>query len=385
MKKLNLLLCTLACTLLLSGCSWFGGDDEESEIQPAELVKFNQEATIKKQWSVNIGADNRDFWNSLRPAASTELVFAADHEGRVTAIDIVTGKPRWSTELEQLVSGGVGYGSGLVMVGTIEGEVYALNADDGTVAWSRTVSSEILSSPQSNGQVVVVQTIDNKLFAFNAADGSAIWQHEDDAPLLSVRGTSTPVVTEKMVLTGFDSGKLIAFNPENGSLIWEARMALPKGRTDLERMVDLDGTPLLAGDVIYAVTYQGRLGAISRGTGRSLWFQDSNSYQTPVKSLDQVYVSEADSTVRAFRTGSGQVIWSNEDLFLRRVTSPAKLGGTIAVADAEGYLHLLDPVDGHFVARTKVNGSGVSAPMLTVGESLIVQANNGSLSAFKIQ
>ena len=385
MKKLNLLLSTLACTLLLSGCSWFGGDDDEAEIQPAELVEFEQEATITKQWSANIGADNKDFWNSLRPAASTELVFAADHEGKITAIDLATGERRWSTELEQLVSGGVGYGSGLVMVGTIEGQVYALNADDGAIVWTSTVSSEILSSPQSNGQVVVVQTIDNKLFAFNAADGSAIWQHEDDAPLLSVRGTSTPVVTEKMVLTGFDSGKLIAFNPENGSLIWEARMALPKGRTDLERMVDLDGSPLLAGDVIYAVTYQGRLGAISRGTGRSLWFQDSNSYQTPAQSLDQVYVSEADSTVRSFRAGSGQVIWSNEDLFLRRVTSPAKLGGTIAVADAEGYLHLLDPLDGHFVARTKVHSSGVSAPMLTVGDSLIVQANNGSLNAFKIQ
>jgi len=385
MKKLNLLLCTSICALLVSGCSWFGGDDEEGEIKPAKLVKFDQEVSLKKQWSVNIGASNKDFWNSLKPTASDELVFAADHQGKITAVDVATGKVRWKTELEQLVSGGVGFGAGLVMVGTIEGEVYALNAEDGSVAWSSTISSEILSSPQSNGQVVVVQTIDNKLFALDASDGSAIWQHEDTAPLLSVRGTSTPVVTDKMVLTGFDSGKLIAFNPENGSLIWEARMALPKGRTDLERMVDLDGSPLLAGDVIYAVTYQGRLGAISRGTGRSLWFQDSNSYQTPAQSLEQVYVSEADSTVRAFRAGSGQVIWSNEGLFLRRVTSPAKLGGTIAVADAEGYLHLLDPVDGHFVARTKVNGSGVSAPMLTVGDSLIVQANNGSLSAFKIQ
>ena len=385
MKKLNLLFCTLVCALLVSGCSWFGGDDEEGEIKPAELVKFSQEAEIKKQWSVNIGASNKDFWKSLRPAASAELVFAADHEGKVTAIDIASGKSRWSTELDQLVSGGVGYGAGLVMVGTIEGEVFALNADDGSFVWSSRVSSEILSSPQSNGEVVVVQTIDNKLFALNAADGSAVWQHEDDAPLLSVRGTSTPVVNSKMVLAGFDSGKLIAFNPENGSLIWEARMALPKGRTDLERMVDLDGSPLLVGDVIYAVSYQGRLGALSRGTGRSLWFQDSNSYQSPIQSLEQVYVSEADSTVRAFRAGSGQVIWSNESLFLRRVTSPAILGGTIAVADAEGYLHLLDPLDGHFVARTKVHGSGISAAMLTVGETLIVQSNNGSLSAFKIQ
>ncbi|MGB0450323.1 MAG: outer membrane protein assembly factor BamB, partial [Porticoccaceae bacterium] len=297
MKKLNLLL----CAILLSGCSWFGGDDDEGEIRPAELVKFSERASLKKQWSVNIGASNKEFWNSLRPAASEELVFAADHRGKVTAIDVATGKRRWSTKLEKPVSGGVGYGKGLVMVGTIEGELLALDATDGSLLWSSNVSSEILSSPQTNGQVVAVQTIDNKLFAFSAADGSTLWQHEDDAPLLSVRGTSSPLMTDKMVLGGFDSGKLIAFNPENGSLIWESRMALPKGRTDLERMVDIDGSPLLQGDVIYAVTYQGRLGALSRGTGRSLWFQDSNSYQAPAHSLGQVFVTESDSTVRAFR------------------------------------------------------------------------------------
>ena len=121
MKKLNLLFCALICSLFVSGCSWFGGDDEEGEIKPAELVKFSQEATIKKQWSINIGASNKDFWNSLRPAASQELVFASDHEGSVTAIDIATGKRRWNIELDTSVSGGVGYGAGLVLLGTIEG------------------------------------------------------------------------------------------------------------------------------------------------------------------------------------------------------------------------------------------------------------------------
>jgi len=380
MKKLSLLL----AALLISGCSLFG-DDDAVELQPAELVKFQEEASLKKQWSVNIGSGNKKFWDSLQPSASDSTIFAADHEGTVTAIDLSSGKRRWSTDLDSPISGGVGYGAGLVMVGSIEGQVYALSADTGAVQWTANVNAEILASPQSNGDIVVVQTIDNKLFALNAADGSAVWQHEDEPPLLTVRGSSVPVVTSKMVLVGFDSGKLIAFNPENGSLIWESRLALPKGRTDLERMVDIDGTPLLVGDVIYAVSYQGRIGALSRGTGRSLWFQDSSSHHAPGSSLEQVYVSEADSTVRAFRAGSGQPIWSNEQLFLRRITGPAKLGGYVAVADAEGYLHLLDPVDGHFVARTNVDGSGVSAPMLSGGDQLIVQANDGSLTAYSIK
>lgn len=380
MKKLNLLL----CALLISGCSWFGGDDED-EIKPAELVKFDQQVKIKKQWSTKVGGGNKQFWNSLRPATNGDSVFAADHEGKISAIDVATGKRRWTTELDVSLSGGVGYAAGQVLVGTVEGEVYVLNAADGSVLWTATVSSEILASPQSNGTVVAVQTIDNKLFAFDANSGDALWQHEDDAPLLTVRGTSTALVTNRMILAAFDSGKLIAFNPENGSLIWESRLALPKGRTDLERMVDVDGSALLVDDVIYAVTYQGRLGAIARGTGRSLWFQDGSSHSSPAYSSGQVYVSEADSTVRAFSSGSGQVIWSNEELFLRRVTGPARLGVYMAVADAEGYLHLLSTEDGSFVGRTKVDGSGVSAAMLTIGDSLIIQSNGGVLSSYKIQ
>ena len=385
MRNTSLLVPLILCSQLLVGCSWFGGDDDDAAIEPAELVKFDAEVKVKRQWSAKVGAGAREYFKSLRPAASAEAIFAAGYEGKVTALDVQTGKRIWSTELDVPLSGGVGYGADLVMVGTTDAEVYALNANDGSIAWTAVVSSEILSSPQSNGEVVVVQTIDNKLFALDADDGEQVWQHRGDSPILTVRGIGEAIVTDNMVISGFDSGKLIAFNAENGALIWEDRMALPKGRTELERMVDIDGAPLLVGDVIYAVTYQGRLGAVSRGTGRNLWFQDSSSHTSPAHSDGQVFISEAEDTVRAFNAGSGQPLWSNDQLFLRRLTGPAKLAGTIAVADAEGYLHLLDPQDGHFVGRVKVDGSGVSAPLLSVGNSLIVQANNGSVSAYKIQ
>ena len=385
MRSLRLLITLVLSSLLLAGCSWFGGDDDDAAIEPAELVKFDPEVKVKRQWSAKVGAGAREYFSSLRPAASAEAIFAAGFEGKVTALNVQTGKRIWSTELEAPLSGGVGYGANLVMVGTTDAEVYALNANDGSVAWTAVVSSEILSSPQSNGEVVIVQTIDNKLFALDADSGEQIWQHSGDSPILTVRGIGEAIVTDNMVISGFDSGKLIAFNAENGALIWEGRMALPKGRTELERMVDIDGAPLLVGDVIYAVTYQGRLGAVSRGTGRNLWFQDSSSHTSPAHSDGQVYISEAEDTVRAFNAGSGQPIWSNDQLFLRRLTGPAKLAGTIAVADAEGYLHLLDPQDGHFVGRVKVGGSGVSAPLLSVGNSLIVQSNSGTLSSYRLR
>ena len=385
MKQITRLTNVLLWSLLLTGCSLFGGDDDDAAIEPAELVKFQAEVDIKRQWSVKIGSGTREYWAGLKPTASRSAIFAAGSEGNVLAVNKDTGKRLWAIDLETAISGGVGYGSGMVMVGTIDGIVYALDEDNGSTIWTAQVSTEILVSPKTNGKVVVVQTVDNKLFALDANSGEELWQHDGDAPILSVRGTSEALVTDNMVLSGFDSGKLIAFNSSNGSLVWEARIALPKGRTELERMVDIDGQPLLVGDVIYAVTYQGRLGALSRGTGRSLWFQDSSSHSSPAHSDGQIFVTEEQDTVRAFKAGSGQVVWSNEQLFLRRVTGPAKLAGTMAVADAEGFLHLLDPSDGHFVGRTKVDGSGVSAPMLSLGDSLIVQSNSGTLSAYRIQ
>ena len=380
MKKLGLLMCVLA----LSGCSWFSGEDDIA-ITPAELVDFTAEVSIERIWSVSVGSGAKDYLISLRPAASRDTIFAADYSGQVTALELTSGKKLWEVNLDTMITGGVGYGSGMVMVGTVEGVVHALDATDGSTLWTSQVSSEVLSSPKTNGTVVAVHSIDNQMVALDAKTGEELWRHDGDAPILSVRGTSESVVTSNMVLSGFDSGKLIAFNPSNGSVIWETRVALPKGRTELERIVDIDGEPLLVGDVIYAATYQGRLGAISRGTGRNLWSQDTSSHHAPAHRAGKVYVTGGEDSIQSFGSGNGQKVWANDDLFLRQATGPVVLGGTIAVADAEGYLHLLDAEDGHFVGRVKADGSGVSAPLLSVGNSLVVQANNGSISAYKIQ
>lgn len=384
MNQHKLLIASFLSLTFLSGCSWLGGKDDDI-LQPAELVDFDETIELRRVWSANVGAEARKYWTNLEPATGADMIFAADHEGKVTALDVVSGQKRWQVDLEAPISGGVGYGSGLVVLGTIEGQVYALDAEDGSLLWNAQVSSEILASPAANAEIVVVHSVDNRLFALDASSGEELWQHDGDAPILSVRGTSTSVVLDNMVISAFDTGKLIAFNPENGSLIWEARLALPKGRTELERMIDIDGSPLLVGDIIYSVSYQGRLGALARGTGRNLWFQDSSSHHSPAYGDGMVFVSEAGSTVRAFQAGNGQVVWSNEQLYMRGLTGPAQFADTVAVADAEGYLHLLNAQDGSFVGRSKVDGSGISAPLLVVGDQLIIQANDGSLSAYKIR
>ena len=322
----------------------------------------------------------------MQIGSSEKALYIADHSGSLTALDVKTGKKLWHTDLDTQVSGGVGYGEKLIVLGTIKGKILAVNAEDGSVRWSSAVSSEVLSSPSAGQGKVVAQSIDNRLFAFDAKTGEELWQHDTGAPILSVRGNSSSMILSNMVIAAFDNGKLIAFNLQNGSLLWETRLAVPKGRTELERMIDIDGKPLLIGDIIYSVSYQGRLGALTRGTGRNLWFQDSSSHFSPAYSQDMLFVTEANNdAVRAFKAGNGKEVWSNDQLVYRGLTGPVNFGNGVAVADADGYLHLLDPKSGRFTGRIKVGGAGVSAPLLVVGEILLVQTNNGSVNAFKIQ
>ena len=275
MKNSRSLIAIALAMVFLTGCSVFGANNE---IQPAKLEKIDQQLKLASVWSAKAATSNKDYWASLQMAVSDEALFTADHSGAVEALDIQTGQQQWSVDMDLPISGGLGYGADMLVFGTVEGQVYALNAANGTQIWTSTVSSEVLSSPSVNSQIVVAQSIDNRLYALDTKTGEELWQHDAGAPILSVRGNSSSMILNNMVIAAFDNGKLIAFNSNNGSLLWETRLALPKGRTELERMVDVDGQPILVGDIIYSVSYQGRLGALTRGTGRNLWFQDSSSH-----------------------------------------------------------------------------------------------------------
>ena len=383
MKYGSSILVLALVTACLSGCSIFSADDE---IEPAKLQKIQQQVELTTLWSARSASSNNHFWANLQMAVSAESLFTADHSGSIGAFDLKNGQPQWSVDLDLPISGGLGYGDQKLVFGTIEGQIYVLNASDGSLLWSADVSSEVLSSPAVNSKIVVAQSIDNRLYAFDAKTGEELWQHDAGAPILSVRGNSSSMILNNMVISAFDNGKLIAFNADNGALLWETRLALPKGRTELERMIDIDGQPILVGDIIYSVSYQGRLGALTRGTGRNLWFQDSSSHHSPAHSRGKLFVTEAKNhVVRAFKAGNGEELWNNNQLEYRQLTGPATLGNSVAVADAEGYIHLLDADTGEFVGRTKVGGGGFRVGLLVVNQTLLVQSNNGLISAFKIQ
>ena len=383
MKKLAL----LCCAMMLSGCGWmkFWESDEDKALLPAPLVKFDEEVELRKVWSRGAGSGQDPLYASLVPALDGGVLYAADGKGRVYAIDASSGKERWEQDLDKPLSGGVGVGGGLVLVGDLRGTLFALDAASGDLRWRAKLNSELLSAPAANSQVVVVQALDARVVGLDAATGNILWQYTTDAPALTLRGTGAPLLTEGATINGFANGKVVALNPANGAVLWENRVALPKGRTELERIVDIDGAPVMVGDVVYVTSFQGRAAAMSRGTGRALWYQDISSNRQPAATTEQVFVSKDNDEVVALRANSGQVLWSNDKLANRTLTAPVFVGGQVVVGDALGYLHVLSPVDGRFVGRDKVNGSGLSVPMVTDGSTLYVLANNGKVVAYRLE
>ncbi|MAZ71384.1 outer membrane protein assembly factor BamB [Porticoccus sp.] len=381
------LLCLFLASLLVSGCGPLknlgSGGNASEKTGPAALVAFEQEVNITKLWSTNTLGEYASINGGIRPVLAAGVIYAADSSGNVVAVDAGTGKQIWKKSIDSPLAGGVGLGGNLLVVAGTDGDVFALETETGEQRWSVRVTSEVLAAPAVNNAVVVVQSHDGKLVGLHASNGERRWQYEIDSPILTLRGTSPPILSDGMLIAGFANGKLVALAAESGSLLWENRLAIPQGRTELERLIDIDGRAVLVDEVIYASSYQGRIGAIAKATGRGIWYQNSSSVHDLAYGLGQVYSVQKDDEVRAIRGNSGQTLWSNDQLSLRKLNSPVTIEAYLAVADAEGYLHLLSQTDGRFVARVKVDGDGVTAPMIADGQKLYVQDNGGGLTAYQ--
>jgi len=376
----------LLAVVLLPGCSTVSGilGGEDNAEPPAKLEKFDPEITLKKVWSTRAGSGYDGQFVHLIPAVKGPYVVVADRKGRVTALSAESGKRLWETRTGKLISAGPGIGEELVLVGTSDAGVVALNLQDGSILWEARVTSEVLSVPQVDLGVVVVQTADGNVTGLNAADGSKLWIYDRTVPTLSLRGTSTPAVEQGIVLAGFASGKLAAISSEKGYVAWETSVAIPKGRSELERMVDVDADPVIVGTAVYVVSYQGRIAVIDIQNGNLGWTRDMSSFAGLGVDFAQVYVTDADSYVWALARDSGGSVWKQDKLLNRVVTAPEPYGNYVAVGDYEGYLHLLSRYDGHFAARVRVDSDGIRARPVTVGDLLYVYGNGGTIAAYTL-
>jgi outer membrane protein assembly factor BamB len=292
---------------------------------------------------------------------------------------------RWKSNLDLALSGGVGYHRDSIFVGASEGLVIRLSADSGEEIWRAVVSGEVLSAPQGDGRYVVAQTYDGKLIGFDYQTGETRWTYTSDVPVLTLRGTCTPMILGDSAIAGFADGKLVAVNLRSGNVAWESRVAIPQGRSEIERIVDIDGSMALQGNELYVASYQGRLTAVDTRSGRRLWQRNVSSVSGVGVGFGNVYVADEDGTVSAFlRNGQG-VRWQNIDLGFRELSRPTPVNSYVATVDFEGYLHLLSQVDGEIVGRTKVDSKGARADMIAQGNRLFVYTDDGALKAYDVE
>ena len=386
--KLTRTLVALAVLVGLSGCEtigeWF--DDEDYDpTAPVELTDINETVVLDKRWSRSIGNGQGDGLYRLNPLLADGVIYVVSEEGELAAFDADSGKLRWESELEIPISGGVGKYRDSLLLGGADGLVMRLSAEDGSEIWRRPVTGEVLAAPQSNGEVVVAQAYDGKLMAFDYETGEKLWTFSNDVPVLTLRGTSTPTIYNDFVIAGFADGKVIAVSLDSGSVVWEARVAIAQGRSEIERIVDIDGTMAVQGAELYVASYQGRIVALEMRAGRKLWQRNVSSVSGVSVGFGNVYVADEDGTVSAFLRNGQSIRWQNIELGYRELSRPTPIGSYVAVVDFEGYLHLLSQVDGVIVGRDRPDSDGARADMIAKGNILYVYGNSGELIAYDIE
>jgi outer membrane protein assembly factor BamB len=365
----------------VSACSIFSTNKVE---QPRELTRIQEEFSLRRVWSVNVGDGQGKHYNRLTPAIDGDNLFAASADGTLVAVNKNTGSVRWRLRTRLPISGGVGAASGMVLVGTLDARVVAFDQSTGEQLWSTRVSSEVLSAPQTDGRRVVVQTIDGRLIALDPQTGVQRWIYESTVPALSLRGTSKPLISGNTVVAGFANGVVAAIDANNGFLQWEERVAIPQGRYDIERIIDIDGDLTVSGGVVYVASYQGNLMGLDLQSGRIVWGMPGSSYNSLALGLGNIYWVDGFSHIKAVQNNTERTVWETDALRLRRVGSPVTFNNFLAVGDFEGYVHVLSQVDGRFVSRSRVDRAGIRANILAEGSTLYVFGDGGRLTALRL-
>jgi len=387
MRQISRYLLLFTMMFSIAGCStisgWFDSDDDDP-MAPMALSDITETVKIKELWSVGVGDGQGDGFYRLQPAISGEVIYAASADGEVVAVDRKRGKTLWEVDLDISLSGGVGVYNDVLLLGSSEGLVLKLDANTGEQLWTTMLTGEILSPPQANGKVVVAQTYNGKLQGLDFATGQLLWTYNSKVPVLTIRGTSVPIMENNRVYAGFSNGRVLAFDAQTGSIVWDGRVAIPQGRSEIERIVDVDGTMELAGNELYAVSYQGSVVAIDVESGRKIWQQKASSFSGVSLGFGNVYAADEDGTLNAFMRNGEGVRWSQGALGYRQLSRPTPVGSYVTVGDFEGYLHVLSQVDGDFVGRVRVDSDGVRADMLSEDGILYVFANDGELVAYEI-
>jgi outer membrane protein assembly factor BamB len=377
----------LVVTVALGGCSTIKNvftSKKDKVLLPAELTTFEPSATVSRLWSAKAGKGEDRIGARQGPTIADGRVYAAAVRGGVRAFDLQTGAVVWHYDSKLPLSGGPGVGDGLVVAGSLEGDVVALDAATGAEKWKAKVNNEIIAAPAIGQGMVFVHSNDGRVTAFDEASGARRWFWDHELPALTVRGNDTPVLGPGYVFVGNDDGTLTALAIADGHPAWQQTIAEAEGRTELERMADVDGSPVLDDTTLYATSYKKQTVAIDAPSGRPLWSHDAGGPGRPGVSADRVVVSGPTGIVWGMDKASGSGIWQQDALLRRNLSGVAIQGDYAVVGDYAGYLHWLKLTDGAFAARMRMGKAAVRAAPVVSDGILVAQDIDGRLSAYRL-
>lgn len=372
----------VALLLAVAACS-----KDKAIDQPAKLTPLASTLHVARVWSATV--DDKKALKlrlGLSLSVADERVYAAGHKGEVVALNLASGRQVWRTRLKAPLSGGTAAGDGLVLIGSSDGQLFALDAATGSRRWTTRVNGEVLAPAAIAEHLIALRTVDGKLHALNPADGHELWVQQQQVPRLSLRGTARPVIVGDLVLSGFDNGKVLAVASSDGTVQWEANVSPPHGRTELERLDDIDTAVRVSGQDVYTVGFQGKVAMLALDNGQIWWSHEASSYRSLTLDDDALYMSSADGEIVALRTRTGAELWRQKTLLHRGLTALATMDDdkALVTADFQGYVHWLDKATGALAARASSGKARVSATPLVVGDMVLVINDRGQISAFRV-
>ena len=380
MRYLQLSMCVAA--LLIAACS-----KEKSVETPAKLTPLSATLRVSKVWGATVGKKKEAVLRlSLGMSVADGQVFAAGHSGDVVALDLARGHVIWRSRTKAPLSGGTAVGDGLVLIGSSDGRLFALDETTGKSRWMVRVSGEVLAPAAISEHLIALRTVDGKLHGLSPADGHELWAQQQQVPRLSLRGTARPVITGDQVVSGFDNGKVLSFNVNDGAVQWEANISPPHGRTELERLDDIDTTVRIAGADVYTVGYRGKVAMLALDTGQVWWSHEASGYRSLTLDDDTLYMATADGELVAMRAKTGAELWRQKVLLWRGLSAPATMDdlNAIVVGDYQGYIHWLDKSTGALAARASSGKVRVSATPIVAGDRVLVINDRGQITAFRV-
>ena len=376
----SLLPLALAALMIATGCS----KDKDVEA-PAKLVDFPVKLPVKKLWGEGVGGGKKQLKLALGlgPAIDNGVVFAASHKGEVLAASLEGGRHIWVKNLKLPLSAGPAAAFGMVVVGTSKGAIIAMESATGRELWRTRVNSELLSAPAISEKVIVIRAVDGRLHGIDAHTGKELWSVEQQVPRLSLRGTAIPIISKDLAISGFDNGKVMAVSLATGDTVWDTALASAHGRTELDRLVDIDSAVRTVGDNVFATGFQGRTAMLALDSGQLWWGHDMSSYRGLAVDADNLYITQSDGIVVALRQRDGSELWRSQKLKLRRLSTPVLTSTAVVVADYQGYMHWLDKTTGELVARMRIAKERVTNSPVAVDDTVVVLTDGGKLAAVR--